>query len=411
MTGKSHRRSLGRAVVEMYYRLRQQELDPPRVAWSVALGTWIGCLPAYGLHLALCLGVARLFRLNGALAYLAAHVNNPWSAPFLLFLETSLGHRLTRGRWLPPTPEALREAGALALGRDLLLGAAVAGAVLGSLLGIAAFGIARRRHWPFRADLINRVSASYQPFGLRTWESVRGKLRHDPVYLGLLRSGALPAGGRLVDLGCGRGILFATLVVSRETAVLGEWPGTWPPPPGDLELIGYELDPGHATVARLALAGRATVHTADVRKVELPACDAVTLLDALHYLEASAQEGLIARAAAALRPGGVLLIREADADGGLRFQLTRLQERASSWCRLEWRRQFHYRSAADWRALVERHGLAVESAPMGAGTPFANVLILGRMRGGAAQRAGAGAPAFPVSEGAGGTGSSRSSRR
>jgi hypothetical protein len=48
---------------------------------------------------------------------------------------------------------------------------------------------------------------------------------------------------------------------------------------------------------------------------------------------------------------------------------------------------------------------------MGAGTPFANVLILGRMRGGAAQRAGAGAPAFPVSEGAGGTGSSRSSRR
>jgi len=259
--------------------------------------------------------------------------------------------------------------------------------------------------------LIQRVSERYQPFGLRIWETVRGKLRHDPVYLGLLREGPLPREGRLVDLGCGRGLLLATLAAAREIARLGRWPEDWPQAPEALELIGYEIDPVTAAIARRALSEVATVHAADVREIRIPTSEAIVLLDVLHYLDAPDQEDLLAGAAAALASAGVLWIREADADGGLRFHLTRIQERLSAWSRGEWRRRFHYRSAAAWGDLLAGHGLSVETSPMAAGTPFANVLIAGRRPARRNYAAGRAASARGAPEEEGGTGTVRSSRR
>jgi O-methyltransferase involved in polyketide biosynthesis len=114
----------------------------------------------------------------------------------------------------------------------------------------------------------------------------------------------------------------------------------------------------------------------------VPPGDVVALLDVLHYLEPDEQEALVARIAGTLAPGGLVLIREADAGGGLAFLLTRLQERLSSWARLELGRRLSYRSAAAWQVLLARYGLRSEIEPMAHGTPFANVLIRARSAGG-----------------------------
>src|SRR6185369_9258238 len=113
----------------------------------------------------------------------------------------------------------------------------------------------------------------------------------------------------------------------------------------------------------------------DLCEAALPAADVILLLDVLHYLPAAAQEDLLARVANALPPGGLLLIRDADAAGGWRFTATRVQERLCAWGRRHWRQRFQYRSRKEWREVLERLGFAVEDEPMGEGTPYANVLL------------------------------------
>ncbi|HYG65142.1 MAG TPA: class I SAM-dependent methyltransferase, partial [Thermoanaerobaculia bacterium] len=122
----------------------------------------------------------------------------------------------------------------------------------------------------------------------------------------------------------------------------------------------------------------AVIETADLRDADFPTARAVLLLDVLHYLPAAAQEELLARAVRALEPGGVLFIRDADAAAGWRFTATRIQERLATMARRQFRQRFHYRSTAEWRALLAAYGLEVSSEPMSMGTPYANVLIQAR---------------------------------
>jgi hypothetical protein len=135
-----------------------------------------------------------------------------------------------------------------------------------------------------------------------------------------------------------------------------------------------------AAAAREALGEGAVIETGDLRAARFPAANAVLLLDVLHYLPADDQRDLLVKAVAALQPGGVLLIRDADAAGGWRFTATRMQERFSALLRRHWGQRFHYRSAIEWGGALKDLGLEVDVQPMGMGTPYANVLLAGRKR-------------------------------
>ena len=92
-------------------------------------------------------------------------------------------------------------------------------------------------------------------------------------------------------------------------------------------------------------------------------------------LSAQEQDALLGTIAAALEADGVLLIREADARGGWRFGCVRLGNAAKALAFGHWRQRFCYRTADSWLACCAKHGLDGRLEPMGAGTPFANVLI------------------------------------
>jgi hypothetical protein len=77
-------------------------------------------------------------------------------------------------------------------------------------------------------------------------------------------------------------------------------------------------------------------------------------------------------------PGAILLVREADAAAGWRFQMVRLGNTITALTRGRWRPRFAFRTAADWRAELGAVGFEVSLAPMSEGTPFANVLFVAR---------------------------------
>ena len=87
------------------------------------------------------------------------------------------------------------------------------------------------------------------------------------------------------------------------------------------------------------------------------------------------QERLLGSMAALLVPSGLIVVREADAGAGWRFQAVRAGNRAKALAFGYWRQRFHFRTAAEWVALFERLGFHVVRQGSSAGTPFGNVLF------------------------------------
>jgi len=233
-------------------------------------------------------------------------------------------------------------------------------------------------------ELKSLHDAATRPFlgaGRRAWHSVRGKMRFDPVFFALLMRGLLPDRGELLDLGCGRGVLLALLAAARDQYLAGAWPRHWPPPPLHLTLHGLDFQAGAICTARLALGSRAHLEHVDIRHAEFAPCAAIVILDALLYLNESDQTRLLERAAAALNPDGVLLVREADAGAGFTFRMTQCAERLAAVSTGRGWQSLHYRRTTEWLRLLESIGLSVSTAPMSAGTPFANVLLVARRQG------------------------------
>lgn len=169
----------------------------------------------------------------------------------------------------------------------------------------------------------------------------------------------MPDQGTLLDLGCGQGLLLALLREAR---------------PG-LSLHGIDAHARRVGIARRALGADAFIEQRDLRQAVFPRCSAIAALDVLYYLERKDADQVIRKAADALEPAGVLLIREPDSAAGVTFQLTRLSAWFDAAVRGNAGGSRNYRSAAEWRAQLEGLGLRVDAEPMSQGTPFANVLF------------------------------------
>ncbi len=122
----------------------------------------------------------------------------------------------------------------------------------------------------------------------------------------------LPQKGAILDLGCGYGFLCYTLqFLSAERRIVGV--------DYDEEKIGV-ANHGYLKTDRLRF------FCADVTTFELEKFDGIVISDVLHYLEYSEQEILLGRCMDALNEGGVLLVREGNADLKERHKGTELTE-------------------------------------------------------------------------------------
>jgi SAM-dependent methyltransferase len=174
-----------------------------------------------------------------------------------------------------------------------------------------------------------------------------------PELLRLLRKANLRR-GTLVDLACGSGL----------SASLAQRSG--------FTVIGVDQSPAMVRVAR-RVAPHARFHCRSLHDFELPACDVVTILsERLNYLSAGEEpvrrlDGLFARIAGALRPGGFLIF-DVMVAGGTRMNYRNWRE-GQSWAvlfevqekpsqRLLVRTIVTFRKAqTTWRRAQEMHRL------------------------------------------------------
>jgi SAM-dependent methyltransferase len=229
---------------------------------------------------------------------------------------------------------------------------------------------------PLYAKLLDTASEPYRHAGRFAYHFARGKLRADPVYRAILELGLLRGRGRVLDLGCGQGLLAAWLRAAERCYERGSWPWGWPPAPRALSTRGIELMARDVERARCALGSASEVSHADIRSAAFGVADAVVILDVLHYMDPQAQLEVLRRVRAALPPRGLLLLRVGDAGGGLRFHYGQWSDALVMLLRGHSLVAQHCRSVAQWRLLLRDCGFDSEAKPMSHGTPFANVLLI-----------------------------------
>lgn len=166
--------------------------------------------------------------------------------------------------------------------------------------------------------------------------------RHDAGFLGDVR---LPAGSRVLDVGCGVGDFTAGLAALAE----------------DVDVLGVDADPGMVATAAVRY-GSDSVRFAVARAQELdrvvPAAsvDAVFSVAALHWVPAAEHPAMLAQVRRVLRPGGLFR-----AEFGGRGQIAavkaildsesaRLGGGPAGW---------FFPSPEDYRPLLEEAGFAV----------------------------------------------------
>lgn len=359
-----------------FYGLHTEGQGPGREAGAIGVGLFIGCSPLYGLHLTMSWVFGRLLGLNRLKVYLAANISNPMVAPFLILGEIQTGAWLRSGSFLSLTLQTVKTTGPWAFGLDLLLGSVVVGGAVAAVGGLATYFTLRglRKDRVFWA-LVCRAAERYVETSLTAWEFARGKLHGDPLYRYALCGGPLPSGGTLLDVGCGQGLMLALLAEAAHTSGVGAWPPEWQLPPRFDRMVGIERRAHRARLARRALGADAEIIEADARAFCPGHYRAILLFDVLQMMTAAEQEALLSAVVRALDPGGVILVREADASGGWRFKAVRLGNRLTALASGAWRQTFAFRTAAEWLACFARHGLDAEVRPMSGETPFANLLF------------------------------------
>jgi 2-polyprenyl-3-methyl-5-hydroxy-6-metoxy-1,4-benzoquinol methylase len=252
----------------------------------------------------------------------------------------------------------------------LALGAVLEGAALAALGGALTLALARHA----RRGRAAREADPLEPAIVRTAERfaaaarsrgsyyyVRGKLRGDPSTRAVA---ALRPLANVLDLGCGRGQLAVLLLESGAAA----------------RVRGVDWDAPKVALARSASEGlSAEFVQGDVRTAAVDPADTVLLIDVLHYFDRATQDALLDRAAALVRPGGMLLVREADRGRGARSLLTRVQEGIGTATRFNRGERVLFRDVA--RELVPRleaAGMRCEVQPCWGRTPLSNVLLIAR---------------------------------
>ncbi len=208
---------------------------------------------------------------------------------------------------------------------------------------------------------IGRTAERYARAGKSrgTYHYVRGKLRGDPSTLAVASLAPL---GDVLDLGCGRGQLGVLLLESRAaTTVRGcDW---------DDEKVAI------ANRAALGLSGEFA--KGDVRTAHAEAADTVLLIDVLHYFDRDTQDALLIRAAGLVKPGGRLVLRDADTGRGWRSMMTRIEEGLFTAIKFNRGERVLFRDVTrELVPLLEAQGMSCSVVPCWGGTPFSNVLLL-----------------------------------
>lgn len=177
----------------------------------------------------------------------------------------------------------------------------------------------------------------------------------------------VPAAARVLDAGCGHGLLSLSLAMaSADRHVRG------------VDIDRDKLPCGEAAAARARVANVA-FKAVDPDWVPDTTWDAIVITDVLYLMGEPRARSLLERLAAALAPGGVLLVKEIDVRPRWKYQLARVQELiATRVARITEGDQVDFVPPGLIGDVLVGAGLDVEHVPLHRGRLHPHHLIVGR---------------------------------
>jgi SAM-dependent methyltransferase len=172
----------------------------------------------------------------------------------------------------------------------------------------------------------------------------------------------VPRKGFILDLGCGPGLATHWLAQFTDTRTfLG---------------VDYDADKIRTAQRTVGENERIRFELADILEMDYPACDAILLLDVLHYWRPEKQQAILKKARAALPPGGKLVLREAAKAAGQAHRHTKVWEIYTTLLGLNLTREgLYFRTLTELQDDLKRAGFA-RTEVISEATKNSNTLIV-----------------------------------
>jgi 1-acyl-sn-glycerol-3-phosphate acyltransferase len=207
-----------------------------------------------------------------------------------------------------------------------------------------------------------KVNRLYRYQGKLIEQFVFWKMKTDPVFAAL--DAVVPRRGFVLDLGCGYGMATHWLSCFTDTRTF----------------LGVDYDEEKIRVARRTAPDhpRIQFQEGDVLNFDYPACDTVLLLDVLHYWVPEKQQMILDKARCALRPGGVLILRDgARAESGAHRRTHFFEKLATRVGHNRTEEGLHFQTLPELEAMLKRAGFATWELKREAGRD-SNVMLIAR---------------------------------
>lgn len=171
----------------------------------------------------------------------------------------------------------------------------------------------------------------------------------------------IPQQCKIVDLGCGEGILANFLALSSNKR----------------KIFGFEI-----AKERLSIANRNIPNTefksADITKLDIPSCNVIILFHVLHHLSSyKQQEEVLRKCYKSLKKGDKLLIVEVEIKPSMKYWVCWLFDHFL--VPLVFEKRFYtpafFRTSKNWKKFLNEVGFYCKIIPADAGRPFSNVIL------------------------------------
>src|SRR3989344_7137228 len=105
----------------------------------------------------------------------------------------------------------------------------------------------------------------------------------------------LPSRGKIIDVGCGYGLLANLISLNKNR-----------------DVYGFDLNAKRISIAKKTTGNRKNIHfeLKNVKDLKLGSCDAIVMSDFLHHIPYKEQEALIKQAAGKLKKKGIIIIQD-----------------------------------------------------------------------------------------------------
>lgn len=207
-------------------------------------------------------------------------------------------------------------------------------------------------------EVVNKVTSLYKNLGWKRFFA-RARFWYAP-YIEVEH--LVPASGKIVDLGCGEGILTNYLGLASKNR----------------QVLGIEIDKKRIRDSNRGV-NNVEFRLGDITKTNIPQCDGIVIFQVLHHLRShELQEEVIKHCTSSLKRGGKLIIVEIYVGFSLAYFLTWIADHLLVAWFFEKKiyTQILFRRLEDWTRIIKKNDLTYNVIhPNSKFKPFSNAIL------------------------------------